>query len=523
MKSIESSGKTVEDAVRAGLQQLGCDAADVTIDVLEAGRPGLFGMFGKLAKVRLTLKENDLDFEMPSLSLDSQKTRAPKPEKKAEPKKAEKTEAPAPKNAEAPAAAPRKAEKTEAPEAAKAEEAPAAEAPAGSTAEPAPSDAPAAEEDPVDMARVSDMLLQTENFSVALLKNLKTAYTEQNTLFSPLALNASIASLYAAAGGDTEEELRVLMGYTTEPEDTVETLASLIASIDSDRFSLGNSLHLTKRVGFSEDYLNSVASPLRISTYSQDYADAATFQSINVCAEVFTGGKVSAVLESTAAADTLYLLTAFNVNGAFDQPFDAARTAAGSFESPTGLVSCRMMRGDFTLGYAEDEYMQLVSLPLEGGAMQLKLILPREGGESAFDEALIQYADAWLSPEAETQQSVSLTLPAFTLSSNASYREILASMGLNNALRAQTVNLTGMLNPDLVLPTPLNDVFSVAALTLTEGGVNLRDGQAAAPAAAEPSEESIELVFDRPFLAAVTDTQTGALLAVGWVNTVAER
>ena len=143
MKSIESSGKTVEDAVRAGLQQLGCDAADVTIDVLEAGRPGLFGMFGKLAKVRLTLKENDLDFEMPSLSLDSQKTRAPKPEKKAEPKKAEKTEAPAPKNAEAPVAVPRKAEKAEAPEATKAEEAPAAEAHA---AEAPAAEAPAAEE-----------------------------------------------------------------------------------------------------------------------------------------------------------------------------------------------------------------------------------------------------------------------------------------------------------------------------------------------------------------------------------------
>ena len=147
MKSIESSGKTVEDAVRAGLQQLGCDAADVTIDVLEAGRPGLFGMFGKLAKVRLTLKENDLDFEMPSLSLDSQKTRAPKPEKKAEPKKAEKTEAPAPKNAEAPAAAPRKAEKTEAPAAAKAEEAPAAEAHAAEepAAEEPAAEAPVAE------------------------------------------------------------------------------------------------------------------------------------------------------------------------------------------------------------------------------------------------------------------------------------------------------------------------------------------------------------------------------------------
>ena len=150
MKSIESSGKTVEDAVRAGLQQLGCDAADVTIDVLEAGRPGLFGMFGKLAKVRLTLKENDLDFEMPSLSLDSQKTRAPKPEKKAEPKKAEKAEKTeetekVEKRAEAPVE-PKKAEKSA--EEAKSEPAPAPEAPASE-------EAPAAEAPKAEAPRAS--------------------------------------------------------------------------------------------------------------------------------------------------------------------------------------------------------------------------------------------------------------------------------------------------------------------------------------------------------------------------------
>lgn len=45
-----------------------------------------------------------------------------------------------------------------------------------------------------------------------------------------------------------------------------------------------------------------------------------------------------------------------------------------------------MMTGDFVTGYAEDEYMQMVSLPMNGGAMELKLILPREGGAQAFDE-----------------------------------------------------------------------------------------------------------------------------------------
>ena len=57
MKSINASGKTVEDAVKAGLKELGLESSDVTIDVLDVGSPGLFGMFGRLAKVRLTVKE----------------------------------------------------------------------------------------------------------------------------------------------------------------------------------------------------------------------------------------------------------------------------------------------------------------------------------------------------------------------------------------------------------------------------------------------------------------------------------
>ena len=94
MKSIEKTGKKTEDAINAGLKELGCDLADVTIDILDAGSPGLFGMFGRLAKVRLTVKEEDpeLDFEMPSFSLNAQKTKAaPKAEKpKTEKPRAEK-------------------------------------------------------------------------------------------------------------------------------------------------------------------------------------------------------------------------------------------------------------------------------------------------------------------------------------------------------------------------------------------------------------------------------------------------
>ena len=97
MRSIEASGKTVKDAIRNGLAELGCDSDDVDIQVIEMGSPGLFGMFGKPAKVRLTVKADDpaLEIEMPVLSLDAVGGRKPRQEKRKQEKR--KQEKPAPK------------------------------------------------------------------------------------------------------------------------------------------------------------------------------------------------------------------------------------------------------------------------------------------------------------------------------------------------------------------------------------------------------------------------------------------
>ena len=101
MRSIEATGKTVNDAIKSGLEQLGADRSDVEIQVIEMGSPGIFGMFGKRARVKLTVKAEDpaLKIDMPVLSLDGgakprpEKKKAEKPAPRAE--KAEKIEKPA--------------------------------------------------------------------------------------------------------------------------------------------------------------------------------------------------------------------------------------------------------------------------------------------------------------------------------------------------------------------------------------------------------------------------------------------
>jgi spoIIIJ-associated protein len=73
MKSIESSAKTMEEAVTLGLEKLGVSLGDVTIDIIDEGSKGLFGLIGgKPTRVRLTVRDGveDTNF-LSSLSLNN--------------------------------------------------------------------------------------------------------------------------------------------------------------------------------------------------------------------------------------------------------------------------------------------------------------------------------------------------------------------------------------------------------------------------------------------------------------------
>ena len=99
-KSFEFSAKTIEEAISLGLEELGVAISDVTVDILQEGSKGLFGLFGsRLAKVKLTLNNDEEDVEMAKelvsqMMRDDREEEQPvekKPvEKKAEKKPAEK-------------------------------------------------------------------------------------------------------------------------------------------------------------------------------------------------------------------------------------------------------------------------------------------------------------------------------------------------------------------------------------------------------------------------------------------------
>ena len=99
MKQYEVSARTIEEAISQGLEELGVSISDVTVDVLEEGSKGLFGLFGsRPAKVRLTLKDEEASDEDVARAIlaDALREEEPKPKKQPAPKadKADKAEKP---------------------------------------------------------------------------------------------------------------------------------------------------------------------------------------------------------------------------------------------------------------------------------------------------------------------------------------------------------------------------------------------------------------------------------------------
>lgn len=69
MRTVETTGRTVEEAVEASLEELGVEQKNVEIEILEEPNRGLFGILGsKQARVRATIKSSPEDIARQFLS-----------------------------------------------------------------------------------------------------------------------------------------------------------------------------------------------------------------------------------------------------------------------------------------------------------------------------------------------------------------------------------------------------------------------------------------------------------------------
>jgi serpin B len=163
--------------------------------------------------------------------------------------------------------------------------------------------------------------------------------------------------------------------------------------------------------------------------------------------------------------------------------------------------------------YAEGDAWQAIELPYVGELLSLVVVVPVDGSSDADALAAIPTIAT-----AAHSERVAVSLPRFDAAFQVDLRDALGSLGMPAAFAPDHADFSAMAEPG-VDRLCLAAVAHAAIITVDETGT---DAVSATAVMAEPGsaagDQPIQFVVDRPFLFALRDNPTGAVLLAGRIG-----
>lgn len=369
----------------------------------------------------------------------------------------------------------------------------------------------------------NDMAVRMAGFGFDVLKQLSAARQGKNVFISPVSLSLALTMTWNGSAGATRTAMSKTLGLkgikAADVNRAAARLTAELAKADPKiQISIANSLWARKGISFLPAFINANKKYFRADVREIEFGPEAPGM-INAWVKDRTKGKIAKIIDRIPANALLYLINAVHFKGPWQSPFDKSRTSDGFFKLADGTeISVPMMIRQGSYGYKRAEGFQAVSIPYGGGRICMFIMLPDK--PSGLPE-LLQKLDAgswagWTSGLKPTE--VNLSLPRFRIEYGVEeeLKKALTAAGMKSAFDPNKADFSRMCR----LAGERVFISQVAHKTFID--VNEAGTEAAAATSVEMSftaapMEPVRVAVDRPFLCAIRDTVTGAVLFIGAV------
>ena len=380
---------------------------------------------------------------------------------------------------------------------------------------------------PVDDSEHRDFAARGSNQLGFDLYRQLTKDADGNVVFSPISISMALAMVSAGAQGETKAELAELLHCDLEENQRHVAYGALLNSLNQIDQSAGLELRVANRLWVQENY---PIEPLFAHRTEKIYGalsepidfekTTAALKRINGWVAEQTNNQISNLLGPGAIDDAtrLVLANATYFNGVWDSPFEVHATREAKFRNGKEELTVAMMHQTEMLPYAEVDGVQIVSKPYFQPQLRMLVLLPR-GGPSELANLEAALSDEKL---AEWNQQlkptdVDLALPRFSMRTTTDLPQVLTALGAEE-LFSSLPNLSGISNePGLFLQTALHEAMIETDERGTEAAAATVFGGGGGFGAAE-KPKPVEFRADHPFLVAIRDDRTGAILFLARVS-----
>lgn len=352
---------------------------------------------------------------------------------------------------------------------------------------------------------------------------------DNNVAVSPLSASIALTMLANGAFEDSKARAEIVnaLGYAgidmADVNSCVMKLADGIDRLDEDvELALANSLWVdSKSLTLNPEYVAILKKDFAAESYpiiQEKFVD-----DVNHWCDVKTRGMIKQLLPNDYKPQDMSLINATYFKGAWSKSygFDEKRTAKGSFIGRDGVVSYH----DFMIGVQKyrvysNETMEAIEMPFGNGNYQFCMIRPLS--DKTINDCIDVLKDGeWNNfiSSAYKPEYLEVKLPKFDIEAGGGIKELLASMGMEYALK----------QCDYYFATPkglvVGDILHKTRLRVNEegaeaAGVTDINMEAGAP---DPSEEDDTITvrpfyLDHPFIYLIREKSSGAILFIGCIN-----
>lgn len=383
-------------------------------------------------------------------------------------------------------------------------------------------------------ADVLSAAVAMEAFGADLYAVLAQSAGDGNLAFSPASIETALAMTFAGANGETAAEMARVLHFELQGDALHQAFNSLDTLLESRSWQgknaegedegvlvkTANSLWGQKDLTFEQLFLDTLAKNYGAGMRLVDYKTAAeeARRTINKWVADQTEDKITDLIPEGAldSLTRLVLVNAVYLDATWASQFEKEATRDGGFTTLSGAtVTTPLMSQETRFAYAKGDGWQAVELPYSRDELAMLLIVPDQGRfadiEAQLGAGLVGQAAGAL----ENLGEVRLTMPKFEFRTQASLATALQTLGMQKAFLPDGADFAGMTTAETLY---ISDVVHEAYIAVDEEGTEAAAATAVIMRATAMPMEPIELTIDRPFLFALRDKDTGAVLFLGRVT-----
>jgi serine protease inhibitor len=343
-----------------------------------------------------------------------------------------------------------------------------------------------------------------------------------NVAISPISVALALRMVQEGARGETEKQIATAL-HGVDREVLLQALAPPEGPAKVE-LQVANRLWAQKGYPFEAGFRGIAEKAYGAAPAEVDFKKAfeAARTQINAWVKERTRDHIPELIPAGALDESTRLVIANAVyfKGSWAQQFLPRDTRDQVFTlEDGGKRQVPTMHRKAELRYGDTGDAQILSLPYQGDALDMTIVLPHAAdGLPALEKSLSgDSLGRWL--DGMATREVDVYLPRFKLASGGNLVPVLKAMGMTRAFEPYRADFTGIAAPRKTKEDPLylSFVFHRATIEVNEEGTVATAATGAGVARATAVVIPLTFRADHPFLYLIRDHRTGAILFLGRV------